>query len=291
MPERATTPVRRHVLRAAVGGVVLAGLVFGNAQAATAAPLLTPAAVPGLAVATTANDAAEEALERANDALRDADALTAEVKASELTVGAPTIDTTELADNARWLESPEVVPDVVLYEYTRRTAEQTDRVEARVAALQVRFEVATAKHEAELAAAEAARIKAEQERIAAEAARVAAEQAAAAAAASLASVNTVEGAKATAASMASSEYGWGADQFSCLVSLWERESGWNHEAYNASSGATGIPQSLPGSKMASAGADWQTNAATQIKWGLGYIASVYGTPCGAWGHSEATGWY
>ena len=84
MPERATTPVRRHVLRAAVGGVVLAGLVFGNAQAATAAPLLTPAAVPGLAVATTANDAAEEALERANDALRDADALTAEELAGAL---------------------------------------------------------------------------------------------------------------------------------------------------------------------------------------------------------------
>lgn len=85
--------------------------------------------------------------------------------------------------------------------------------------------------------------------------------------------------------------GWGDDQFSCLVALWNRESGWRVNAYNASSGAYGIPQSLPGSKMASAGADWQTNPATQISWGLGYIGGRYGTPCGAWGHSESVGWY
>ena len=78
---------------------------------------------------------------------------------------------------------------------------------------------------------------------------------------------------------------------SCLVSLWNRESGWNVSATNASSGAYGIPQSLPASKMASAGSDWRTNAATQIKWGLGYIKATYGSPCGAWGHSQATGWY
>jgi hypothetical protein len=79
-------------------------------------------------------------------------------------------------------------------------------------------------------------------------------------------------------------------QYSCLVSLWNRESGWRWDAENAS-GAYGIPQSLPGSKMASAGPDWQTNPATQIKWGLGYISSTYGTPCNAWGHEEADGWY
>jgi len=107
----------------------------------------------------------------------------------------------------------------------------------------------------------------------------------------LAQANTVDGAKATARSMASSQYGWGDDQFSCLNSLWTKESGWNYKAYNASGGATGIPQALPGSKMASAGSDWQTNAATQISWGLGYISSVYGTPCSAWGHSQATNWY
>jgi hypothetical protein len=80
-------------------------------------------------------------------------------------------------------------------------------------------------------------------------------------------------------------------QFSCLDSLWARESGWNIYAQNPGSGAYGIPQALPGSKMASAGPDWQSNAATQIKWGLSYIDSTYGSPCAAWAHSQATGWY
>jgi hypothetical protein len=85
--------------------------------------------------------------------------------------------------------------------------------------------------------------------------------------------------------------GWGDDQFACLVALWKKESGWRVNAYNASSGAYGIPQALPGSKMATAGADWETNPATQISWGLGYIGGRYGTPCGAWDHSQRTGWY
>lgn len=85
--------------------------------------------------------------------------------------------------------------------------------------------------------------------------------------------------------------GWSDTEYQCLVSLWDRESGWNPYASNASSGAYGIPQALPGSKMASAGADWQTNPATQISWGLGYIAGRYGTPCAAWSHSNSTGWY
>ncbi|MDK8353638.1 G5 domain-containing protein [Actinotignum sanguinis] len=88
-----------------------------------------------------------------------------------------------------------------------------------------------------------------------------------------------------------SAYGWGQDQFSCLVTLWNRESNWNHLAENSSSGAYGIPQALPGSKMASAGADWQTNPATQIRWGLGYIEGRYGSPCAALGHSNSRGWY
>ncbi|MEV0969008.1 lytic transglycosylase domain-containing protein [Microtetraspora glauca] len=85
--------------------------------------------------------------------------------------------------------------------------------------------------------------------------------------------------------------GWGDSEWGCLERLWDKESHWNERAMNRYSGAYGIPQSLPGSKMASAGSDWQTNAATQIKWGLGYIAGRYKTPCGAWGHSQATGWY
>ncbi len=88
-----------------------------------------------------------------------------------------------------------------------------------------------------------------------------------------------------------STYGWGADQFGCLDSLWERESHWNVYADNPNSSAYGIPQALPGSKMASAGEDWATNPVTQIKWGLGYIEDRYGSPCGAWGHSESRGWY
>jgi hypothetical protein len=96
--------------------------------------------------------------------------------------------------------------------------------------------------------------------------------------------------KAVAKEMLGS-FGFGTDQWGCLESLWQKESGWNERAMNRYSGAYGIPQSLPGTKMASAGADWQTNPATQIKWGLGYIKGRYGTPCGAWGHSQARGWY
>jgi hypothetical protein len=86
------------------------------------------------------------------------------------------------------------------------------------------------------------------------------------------------------------QFGW-SGQFSCLDSLWNVESGWNPTAENPNSGAYGIPQALPGSKMASAGPDWQTDAATQILWGLRYIQSTYGSPCAAWSHEEAAGWY
>jgi hypothetical protein len=86
-------------------------------------------------------------------------------------------------------------------------------------------------------------------------------------------------------------YGWSSSQFSCLDSLWNAESGWNVTASNPSSGAYGIPQALPGSKMASAGPGWETDATMQIKWGLGYIQSTYGSPCSAWSHEEADGWY
>lgn len=87
------------------------------------------------------------------------------------------------------------------------------------------------------------------------------------------------------------DYGWGSGQFDCLDTLWQRESGWKHTADNPTSSAYGIPQALPGSKMASAGSDWRTNPVTQIEWGLGYISNVYGSPCGALEHSNANGWY
>ena len=101
---------------------------------------------------------------------------------------------------------------------------------------------------------------------------------------------TPDGAQAIARSMMGS-YGWGDGEFSCLQSLWNRESGWNYQAENASSGAYGIPQALPGSKMSSVADDWATNPSTQITWGMQYIQGRYGTPCSAWAHSESVGWY
>ncbi|MDR6906982.1 hypothetical protein J2X63_002690 [Agromyces sp. 3263] len=150
----------------------------------------------------------------------------------------------------------------------------------------------------------------------AEADRVAAEQAAAAAAAAAAAKAAAEAAAAEAAESSSSSSspssrpgapsnpsaaqaiardmllarGWGDDQFGCLVELWNHESGWNVYASNPS-GAYGIPQALPGSKMSTAGPDWQSNPATQISWGLGYITGRYGTPCGAWDSFNSQGWY
>lgn len=87
-----------------------------------------------------------------------------------------------------------------------------------------------------------------------------------------------------------SEFGYGADQLGCLVELWGHESGWRTNAGNPS-GAYGIPQALPGSKMASVGDDWETNPATQIRWGLGYISGRYGSPCNAWDSFQNKGWY
>ena len=86
-------------------------------------------------------------------------------------------------------------------------------------------------------------------------------------------------------------YGWSEYDFECLVKLWNRESGWNPNSHNSSSGAHGIPQSLPASKMASEGADYYTNGYTQIRWGLKYIKGKYGSPSAAWAHSQSKGWY
>lgn len=87
------------------------------------------------------------------------------------------------------------------------------------------------------------------------------------------------------------QYGWSNNDFQCLVKLWEKESKWNPNAKNKNSGAYGIPQALPGSKMASEGADWRTNYKTQIRWGLKYIKQRYGTPTAAWNSFLKKGWY
>jgi hypothetical protein len=105
-----------------------------------------------------------------------------------------------------------------------------------------------------------------------------------------ASISRQRAAQRTAARMLH-RFGWGQRQWKPLKWLWNRESGWNKYASNPYSGAYGIPQALPGSKMASAGRHWRTNATTQIRWGLRYIKSRYGRPRAAWNHSQAYGWY
>jgi hypothetical protein len=86
-------------------------------------------------------------------------------------------------------------------------------------------------------------------------------------------------------------FGWTWRQFKYLDLLWEAESSWNVSAENPSTGAFGIPQAVPGAKMSAAGPDWQTDAATQIRWGLGYISAAYGSPRSAWEHEVTYGWY
>jgi hypothetical protein len=140
---------------------------------------------------------------------------------------------------------------------------------------------------AKVAANRAARAKAARVR----AARLAAARARAARQARTAAAAGTGGSPRAIARRLLTARGMGSAQFSCLDQLWTRESGWKVTAENPISHAYGIPQALPGEKMANAGSDWRTNATTQIRWGLGYIARSYGTPCGAWRHSQRVGWY
>lgn len=257
------------------GGVIGAALTVGIVSAPAAAGAETPDPVADVATFVTGGaapltkkvDDAAIHISIAQDAADAAEAVTAEVAASGLDLaGAPAaVDTTDLDS---WIDR--------LGDRDGLSSRELTSLEAYVAAETEAVATETATLQNDYAAAQQRKVEEEQ---------------AAAAAAALAQANTPDGAKATAREMMASQYGWGDDQFSCLNSLWTKESGWNYKAYNKSGGATGIPQALPGSKMASAGADWQDNAATQIAWGLGYIKSVYGTPCSAWGHSQASNWY
>ncbi|MEP7022015.1 MAG: G5 domain-containing protein, partial [Pseudonocardiales bacterium] len=103
-------------------------------------------------------------------------------------------------------------------------------------------------------------------------------------------INVTPGSAQAIAKTLAAARGWGDDQFACLVQIWDHESGWRVNASNPS-GAYGIPQALPGSKMATAGPNWETDAATQITWGLGYIGGRYVDPCGAWSFWQAHSWY
>lgn len=108
--------------------------------------------------------------------------------------------------------------------------------------------------------------------------------------AAAASSTSVEVLQAYAHDLVINSYGWTESDFISLVALWNRESGWRVTA-SSGSGAYGIPQALPGSKMASAGSDWATNGETQIRWGLNYIRSTYGSPSAAWAKFQSSGWY
>lgn len=146
-----------------------------------------------------------------------------------------------------------------------------------------RLTLAAAEHRAALAKAEAervARLKAARERAAQRARASRAQERA-----------RLMADPRSAARALLADYGFSGGQFGCLDSLWQKESGWNYRASNPSSGAYGIPQALPGSKMATVAGDWRTNPVTQIKWGLGYIKASYGSPCAAWAQSQANGWY
>jgi hypothetical protein len=179
----------------------------------------------------------------------------------------------------------------------QRKAAAAKRVSERKAAAKKQAEQARKAAAAKKAAEQAAQERAAAAQKAAEQKAAAEKQAAQARAAAEASASRDQqrtaptGDPRSIAQAMLGSYGWSGGEFGCLDSLWNKESGWNVNASNASSGAYGIPQALPGGKMASAGADWQTNPATQIRWGLGYIKSVYGTPCAAWAHSQATNWY
>ena len=289
LPRRTLAPAG-VTLGAILGIVTLTGLTAASASAEVGASNAGPLAATAL-MSTPSTDAgfgtesvhditadARATLEAARAALTAAEKAGADVAASGLDVAGArtTVDTAELREQIERLSAWDVLPLFFLPGVAEKTDDETKSAKAETATLRAALDAARAQRAAEEAAAKAQR-------------DAAAEAAAAAAAA--ATANTSEGAKAVARQISSAEYGWGADQFSCLDSLWNRESGWNYQASNPSSGAFGIPQALPGSKMASAGGDWQTNAATQIRWGLQYIAAVYGTPCGAWSHSQGSGWY
>lgn len=262
----------------------------------TTAPIVTPATA-------VAPSSVEKAVADANSAVAAATTVAADIAASGLDVGTTetVVDTSQLEAAVDELHRAQALPDLYSTPFTDAVTALAASVSEQAQGLRGKLDAAIA-----LKAQKEAEEKARQE--AAEKARQEAEAAAAAAAAEAkksasssapepvyATGGAVGGtspadAQATARSMLAG-YGWGDDQFGCLVSLWNKESGWNYQAYNKSSGAFGIPQALPGSKMSTAGADWQTNPATQIAWGLGYISGRYGTPCGAWGHSQSTGWY
>jgi len=164
-------------------------------------------------------------------------------------------------------------------EADQQVGEANRAMNTRITSVRAAEQAQAAQAAAEAAAAEVAR-QAEADRVAREAQRQAI-------------VDQARTNPQAVAALLLPEYGWSSGQMSCLTRLWIGESDWRWNALNRSSGAYGIPQALPASKMASAGADWKTNPVTQIKWGLGYIKSSYGSPCNALAKWQARSphWY
>ena len=307
----------RFSLRSATPVLVCAGLVAG--MLATTGAALPPNSDTTAAAAadhserisaplSAMTEKGASALVDARNAVAEARDVADDIASSGLTVNASStvVDTRALSTYIDKLGDLDLMPTLLIPALTTDTTAEIQSVRVQTATLRGKLDAAIAKKAEEeaatKAAAEAAAAQAAAEAAAAKAAADAAAAAAAAAAetssssSSSVSVPSVDvnvdpaSAQGIARTMMAANYGWGDDQFACLVSLWNRESGWRVNAAN-SSGAYGIPQALPGSKMASAGADWETNPATQIAWGLGYISGRYSNPCGAWAHSESSGWY
>lgn len=152
-----------------------------------------------------------------------------------------------------------------------------------------------AEEEAKRKAEEEARKKAEEEKKKQEAIKIAEQEKIKVTSRGSSTIRKDSGTKseyqAYAKNLCLNTYNWTESDFNCLIKLWNKESGWNPNAHNSSSGAHGIPQALPASKMSSEGSDYYTNGKTQIRWGLKYIKNRYGNPSNAWAHSQQKGWY
>ena len=287
--ERARHPHRNRARFIAAGAIVAVGALVGSGFALQSAVAAQGERIAATAALTESTGLAVEQLDAAGGILEAQAAKQAEdtlsVAGSTLAAANGKVDPTPLAASVSALGDYKLLAPERVFELVAATTAHDATVKAQVAEFD--------RVAAEKAAAEAA-AKAAAEKAAADAAAAAEAEAGSGSGSSTSYPSgpaNPTAAQATARDLMASMYGWGDDQFGCLVDLWNKESGWNVYAQNSSSGAYGIPQALPGTKMATAGADWATNAATQIKWGLGYIAGRYGNPCGAWSHSASVGWY
>ncbi|MGM7669094.1 phospholipase [Microbacterium sp. A93] len=260
-PARPRTAIITIAVGAVLGLLVTAGI---SAAAPAVAASLGRAAVSDSEQLGVGMAEADAAVTTARAALTNAATVVVDASSAEVDLGAESIavDTADLLSTLGSLAEGDA--DAILQRpaLTAGLTEQTALMTAQATALRERLNAAIAQQQAEAAAV-----------------------------AALTAANTPEGARNVARQIAADQYGWGDDQFSCLNSLWNKESGWDYQAYNSGGGATGIPQSLPGNKMASFGDDWATNGTTQIRWGLDYIQRAYGAPCSAWGHSQSVNWY